>query len=86
MADESRAAGSGARMIQQQGVQDGIQVEQDGDQQVSITRVHVVSPLGEQNTGKPMGTYITMDMPQIRELSRISMKKPAGCWPGNWKI
>ena len=38
------SAGSGARMIQQQGVQDGIQVEQDGDQQVSITRVHVVSP------------------------------------------
>jgi spore protease len=75
MADESRAAGPGARMIQQQGVQDGIRVEQNGDQQVSITRVHVVSPLGEQNTGKPMGTYITMDMPQIRERSRDLYEK-----------
>lgn len=75
MADESRAPGAGARMIQQQGVQDGIRVEQDGDEQVSITRVHVVSPLGEQNTGKPMGTYITMDMPGIRDRSRDLYEK-----------
>lgn len=75
MADESRAPGTGARMIQQQGVQDGIRVEQDGDDQVSITRVHVVSPLGEQNTGKPMGTYVTMDMPAIRDRSRDLYEK-----------
>jgi len=75
MADESRAAGPGPRMLQEQGVQDGIRVEQDGDDQVSITRVHVVSPLGEQNTGKPMGTYVTMDMPAIREQGRDLYEK-----------
>lgn len=75
MADESRSPGTGTRIIQQQGVQDGIRVEQDGDEEVSITRVHVVSPLGEQNTGKPMGTYITMDMPGIREQSRDLYEK-----------
>jgi len=75
MADESRAAGPGPRMLQEQGVQDGIRVEQDGDDQVSITRVHVVSPLGEQNTGKPMGTYVTIDMPAIREQGRDLYEK-----------
>ena len=75
MADESRAAGPGPRMIQQQGVQDGIRVEQGGDEQVSITRVHVISPLGEQNTGKPMVTYVTMDMQAIRERSRDLYEK-----------
>lgn len=78
MADESRAVGSGARMIQQQaGVQNGIKVEQDGDNDVKITRVHVVSPAGEQSTGKPIGTYITMDMPAIREKSRDLYEKTA---------
>jgi spore protease len=76
MADESRAAGPGVRMIQQQaGVQDGLRIEQDGDNQVKITRVHVVSPAGEQSTGKPMGTYITMDMPEIRDKSRDLYEK-----------
>lgn len=75
MADESRAVGQGARMIQQQGIPDGVRVEQDGDEQVRITRVHVISPLGEQNTGKPMGTYITMDIPEIREQGRDLYEK-----------
>lgn len=75
MADESRAVGAGPRLIYQQALPDGIRVEQDGDEQVSITRVHVISPLGEQNTGKPMGTYITMDMPDIRDRGRDVYEK-----------
>lgn len=77
MADESRTVGSGARMIQQQaqGYGNGLEVENDGDQEVKITRVHVTSAEGEQATGKPIGSYITMDIPEIRNKSRDLYEK-----------
>ena len=33
---------------------------------ISITRVEVVSRQGEENLGKPMGNYITMKLPASR--------------------
>jgi spore protease len=76
MADESRTVGAGAktRTIANQRIP-GIRVEQDGDQDVSITRVHVDTPEGEQAVGKPIGTYITLDIPKIRERSRDLYEK-----------
>lgn len=76
MADESRVVGAGSRArAQDGGFGEGIRVEQDGDQEVSITRVHVNTPEGEQKVGKPVGTYITMDIPKVREKSRDLYEK-----------
>ena len=74
MADESRAVGAGSQARTQSGM-DGIEVEQDGDEEVKITRVRVINPEGEKAVGKPMGNYITMDMPALREKSRDLYEK-----------
>lgn len=76
MADESRVVGAGAKARAQMNPQiQGVQIEQDGDQEVAITRVHVNTPEGEKSVGKPIGTYITMDIPKIRDKSRDLYEK-----------
>jgi spore protease len=82
MADESRVVGAGARtkaytagQTAQDGLPEGIQVENDGDREVSITRVHVNNEKGAEAVGKPVGNYITMDIPKIREKSRDIYEK-----------
>ncbi|HBR01666.1 MAG TPA: GPR endopeptidase [Ruminiclostridium sp.] len=76
MADESRVVGAGAQTRAPLGdFGDGVRAERDGDEEVSITRVHVLSPQGEQTVGKPMGSYITLDIPKIRERSRDLYEK-----------
>ena len=76
MADESRVVGAGARTREDYGgFGPGIRVEKDGDNQVSITRVHVDTPEGEKRVGKPIGTYVTMDIPGIHEISRDLYEK-----------
>lgn len=76
MADESRVVGAGTQARTQQGDPgNGIQVEQDGDQDVAITRVHVNTPEGEKAVGKPIGAYITLDIPKVREKSRDLYEK-----------
>jgi len=45
----------------------GVQVENAGDENIKITRVKVVSPAGEKAIGKPMGNYITLEVPGLRE-------------------
>ncbi|NLC44258.1 MAG: GPR endopeptidase [Clostridiales bacterium] len=37
------------------------------DEDITITRVEVVSPLGEDNIGKPIGNYITLEIPGISD-------------------
>ncbi len=37
------------------------------DEDITITRVEVVSPLGENNIGKPIGNYITLEVPGISD-------------------
>ena len=76
MADESRQVGSNSRVrANENSLGEGVQLEQDGDHDISITRVHVNTPQGEQNVGKPIGTYITLDIPKIRERSRDLYEK-----------
>jgi len=76
MADESRAVGSAARMAAQQAPPvSGLEIEHDGDEEVKITRVHVTNAEGEQATGKPVGSYITMDIPGIHQKSRDLYEK-----------
>lgn len=76
MADESRAIGAGARTrTMDGGFGEGIRVEQDGDMDVSITRVRVNTPQGEQKVGKPIGNYITLDIPKVAGKSRDLYEK-----------
>ncbi len=45
----------------------GVDVENAGDEDVKITRVRITSPTGEQTIGKPMGNYITLEIPQLKD-------------------
>jgi spore protease len=45
----------------------GIAVENAGSQDIKITRVRVTSPAGEQAIGKPIGNYITIEVPRLGE-------------------
>ncbi len=45
----------------------GVEVENAGNEDVKITRVRITSPTGEQAIGKPMGNYITLEIPQLKD-------------------
>jgi len=45
----------------------GVEIENAGDEEIKITRVRVVSPAGEEAIGKPMGNYITLEVPRLKE-------------------
>lgn len=44
----------------------GVEIENAGNQDVKITRVRVTSPTGEAAIGKPMGNYITLEVPELK--------------------
>jgi spore protease len=45
----------------------GVELENAGDDEIKITRVRVTSPTGEAAIGKPMGNYITLEIPGLRD-------------------
>lgn len=45
----------------------GVAVENAGDDDIKITRVRVTTPAGEKAIGKPMGNYITLEVPGLRD-------------------
>lgn len=45
----------------------GVEIETAGTKDIKITRVKVTSPTGEAAIGKPMGNYITLEVPGLRE-------------------
>lgn len=45
----------------------GVDVENAGNDDIRITRVRITSPTGEAAIGKPMGTYITLEIPRLNE-------------------
>ena len=45
----------------------GVEMENAGDNNIKITRVRVTSPTGEVAIGKPMGNYITLEVPGLRD-------------------
>lgn len=45
----------------------GVEVENAGSEEIKITRVRVTSPTGEAAIGKPMGNYITLEVPGLRD-------------------
>ncbi|MCR4435845.1 MAG: GPR endopeptidase [Clostridiales bacterium] len=57
--------------MQEQGETPGVEVENAGDEDIKITRVRVVSPTGEASVGKPMGNYITLEVPGLKENDQV---------------
>lgn len=49
---------------------DGLEVQTEGNDDINVTRVRIVSPAGEKKIGKPMGNYITIEVPGIRHNDR----------------
>lgn len=49
---------------------EGVEVTEDGNKDIHVTRVKITSPAGEKNIGKPMGNYITLDIPRLKENDR----------------
>lgn len=45
----------------------GVEFENAGNDEIKITRVRVTSPTGEAAIGKPMGNYITLEVPGLRD-------------------
>ncbi len=45
----------------------GVQVEKDGDEEVSINRVSITTPQGAARMGKDMGSYLTLEIPGLRQ-------------------
>ena len=43
----------------------GVEVKKDESKNFSITRVTILDELGEKYMGKPKGTYITIEVPEI---------------------
>ncbi|MCX8131750.1 MAG: GPR endopeptidase [Clostridia bacterium] len=52
--------------IDESGVPPGVDIENAGTEDIKITRVRVTSPTGEASIGKPMGNYITLEVPGLR--------------------
>ena len=49
---------------------EGVEVEEDGNEDIHVTRVKITSEQGEKSIGKPMGNYITLDIPRLKENDR----------------
>lgn len=49
---------------------EGVEVTEDGNDNIHVTRVKITSPKGEKSIGKPLGNYITLDIPKLKENDR----------------
>jgi len=49
---------------------EGVEVTEDRNADIHVTRVRITSPEGEKSIGKPMGNYITLDIPRLKENDR----------------
>ena len=54
---------------------DGIEVEQQNIDDVKIGRVNIVNENGEKAIGKPMGTYVTLDIKNIKTIRKRTNRK-----------
>lgn len=54
------------QVLKEQGEPPGVDVVNAGNDDIRITRVKVTSTEGEQSIGKPMGNYITLEVPGLK--------------------
>ena len=43
----------------------GVEIEKDEKENYSVTRIKVLNKVGSDNLQKPIGTYITIDVPRL---------------------
>lgn len=51
----------------------GVEVLEENDGEVKITKVRITNETGERAMGKPIGTYITLDIPAVTHYDSDSM-------------
>jgi spore protease len=51
----------------------GVEVIEHNDGDIGVTRVNITNEVGERNMGKPMGAYITIDMPSFTHYDAETM-------------
>ena len=56
---------------------DGIEAEEDEAENIKIGRVNIVNENGEQAMGKPQGTYVTLDIKNIKTIQHEEIEKVA---------
>lgn len=56
---------------------DGIEVEEDEAENIKIGRVNIINENGEQAIGKPQGTYVTLDIKNIKTIQHEEIEKVA---------
>jgi spore protease len=61
-------------VLKERGEPPGIDVENAGTDDIIISRVRVTSPTGEAAIGKPMGNYITIEVPRLRQNDQVLME------------
>jgi spore protease len=52
----------------------GVEVEEKSEGEIKITDVRIINELGEKSMGKPVGTYITIDMPKFTHYDGDTME------------
>lgn len=63
---------------------EGVEVTENGNEDIHVTRVRITSPAGEKNIGKPMGNYVTLDVPRLKRTTVTYTKPPAVRWRLNF--
>ena len=51
----------------------GVEVSEENDGEIKITKVKIVDDIGEKAMGKPIGNYITIDIPSVTHYDSDSM-------------
>ena len=57
---------------------DGVEIEnKEIDENLKVTKVNITNQNGEQSIGKPIGTYITIDIQKLRLAEEAEIQKSA---------
>lgn len=57
---------------------DGVEIEnKEIDENLKVTKVNITNQNGEQSIGKPIGTYITIDIQKLRLAEEVEIQKSA---------
>lgn len=55
----------------------GVTIEEESSEDIKITTVHIENEEGERNMGKPIGEYITIEMPELTQYDGAIMNQVA---------
>ncbi|WP_055071281.1 GPR endopeptidase [Clostridium massiliamazoniense] len=61
----------------------GVKVEEESSEDIKITTVHIENEEGERNMGKPIGQYITIEMPELTQYDGAIMDQVAHILAGS---